>query len=1237
MKSRQFGFSFSGFTWFFLVVLLFLAIIGVRKYSAHKSNPKQISLKFQKDLASAESKTKSRVEFLSSNLFSNKWDSGLAGLNFPDGEESEGKVSLFVFKNDSLVYWNDNTEILPATINKSGDRTYFASRLKNGWYGFYCQRIGDFCFIGSYLIKAEYPFQNEFLKTHFSTRFDLPVSVNIEREAGFHPIYAKDKTFLFSLNFSKYNVNDQGQEDVILLLFILGSLSLFYLIFLVISQAGWFHNRDRLAVIIYMAAIVLLRLTQYSLGFPAEIFRMELFSPAWYSSSVFLPSLGDFLLNSLLVLTGSMVFYKMIKAPAGPLASPKIIRVAWISILLFIMLALFQAVGYFTGDLVINSPLSLNLQNISGLTPESVYGLIIVAALFFSLWLVSSRIFDFIFSLVSQVKWVVFSTVLVIFMYASIGWVSGVDTHYPVMVFFMAYVVSYGYIKRKNQTSLSIQSLLFLLCFYAVFATFLLNSYNQIKESEKIKLLAGKIVSQRNPVTEALYEQVEKRVYADSLMNHWLSSEYVDKLVSQDSLGNYLKTHYFKDYWNKYQIQVTCCSPTKELSIQPKGYLINCQKYFGEVIENYGKATQLQGFWFLDYEYGKEYYLAIISGKTSKNDQEQKPLVFIEFNLKNVYLDPGYPGLLMDQARMELPNLSDYSYGLYQNGRLVRAVGTNGYKIELGKYSSFSPLRPFFKESRMVHFQFRINEKVVVLISKRENDLLSYIAPFSYLFMMFSAFSLLFIGMVSFPNMHNPFPDSLRNKLHFTLIGILLITMVAIGLVQILNIIQISSKKNVDNLRERAYSVVTEVQHKYSNLERIEAGRAGGLEDFLIKLSNVFFSDINIYNDRGVLVATSRPQIFEEGLLSKRMNAIAYQQLVVEKDAKFIHHESIGNMQFNSAYLPFYNEQGGLLGFVNLPYFARQDESKKEISSFLVTFLNVYILLIFFGIFVTILISNYITAPLTILAKKMSQIRLGKVNEKILWQQKDEIGQLVSQYNMMIDELGSSAALLAKSERESAWREMARQVAHEIKNPLTPMKLSAQYLEKAWKEKAPDWDQRFSRFTQTLVEQIDALSVIASDFSDFAKMQTVTMAPTNVDEVIRFVLSLFQDTTRIRYSYRSEVLNPMVMGDRSQLIRLFTNLLNNAVQAIGEHEGVIGIEVTDEQRQFVIAISDDGCGIPSNRTEKIFQPDFTTKTSGMGLGLAIVKGIVDGMNGEISFQSEEKRGTKFIIKFQKNG
>ena len=1234
MKSHQQSFIFWGFPWFLLAVVLYFSIGGLRLYFNHQNKPKQIAGKFQMEVSETEALLKNKVELISSVFSSNSQKEFHRKIEvFDDKDENEG-IFLFIFKNDSLVYWNNNQVILTADFNKVHASTDFACRLKNGWYGFHGLQKGSYRFLGSYLIKSEFPFQNEFIRNQFSSRFNIPASVSIEKQRGTYPVYARDKTYLLSLNFENYKPDDNGLGGVIFLFFILGSLCLFYFLFIVFSNLALFRKTDNLMVLLYAATIVFLRMIQYYAGYPAEIYRSELFSPAWYSSSVFLPSLGDFTLDALMLFVVSLVIYQKCSIKIPKERNEQTIQLAWNTFILLMIIGFFQVVCYLIGDLVINSSLSLNLQNISGLSAESSFGLVIIAMLLFSLWLVSVRVLDFIFSDRKRWRVTALSASIAVGSYAFILWWVGLSVNFTVLSFFMVYVLWFWFVKTRQRTMFSIQNILFLVCFYTLFATILINRSNQIKETGKLNLLAGKLMTQRNPVTEVLYEQVERRLLSDSVVRNWITQKSPIGKFSQDSLANYLITEYFQDYWKKYQIQITRCDPSKELRIQPQGYLVNCNTYFRGIISNYGKATIIPNLYFLDYGFGKEYYLAILSGKSFEINQVAQPAIFIEFNLKNIYPDPGYPGLLMDKTRIDLPNISDYSYALFQNGRLIRAVGSNSYKMELGQYKTFSSVKPFFTEDGMIHFQYRINDSDALLISKKEDTVLSFATPFSYLFILFGVLTLLILGVANFPRNFKLFPTTLRNRLHFSLIGILVVTMLAIGMVQIINIIQISSKKNVDNLRERASSIVVEVQHKYSAQIDMREVEHAELEDFLIKLSNVFFTDINLFNDKGLLISSSRPQIFEEGLLSERMNASAYQKLIVDRNSVFIHHESIGSMQFNSAYLPFYSENDKLLGFVNLPYFAKQDELKKEISSFLVTFLNIYILLILFGVFITVLISNYITAPLAMLAGKMSQIRLGMVNEKIVWKQQDEIGQLVSQYNRMTEELGKSAEMLAKSERESAWREMARQVAHEIKNPLTPMKLSAQYLEKAWNEKAPDWDQRLARFTKTMVEQIDALSVIASDFSDFAKMQTVVFAKIDLMEVIRFVLSLYQDTTIIRYEFQTDISGCFIFGDRSQLLRLFTNLLNNAVQAIGDRQdGLIRIHITKEIKQLVVQVSDNGCGIPDERADRIFRPDFTTKTSGMGLGLAIVKGIVEGMNGEITYISGEQKGTTFCIKF----
>jgi len=235
----------------------------------------------------------------------------------------------------------------------------------------------------------------------------------------------------------------------------------------------------------------------------------------------------------------------------------------------------------------------------------------------------------------------------------------------------------------------------------------------------------------------------------------------------------------------------------------------------------------------------------------------------------------------------------------------------------------------------------------------------------------------------------------------------------------------------------------------------------------------------------------------------------------------------------------------------------------------------------------------------------------------------------------MIDAITESANILARSERESAWREMAMQVAHEIKNPLTPMKLSIQYLDKAWKEQAPDWDVILKRFSKNMVEQIDSLSVIASEFSYFAKMPAPQNELIDVLPVIESSMAIFSGSDKIKMRLLHEPVDTYrIFADKKQLVRVMNNLILNAVQSIGDRtDGAITIKVEFAGQKVLIAISDNGDGIPEEMKRKVFMPSFSTKTEGMGLGLAIVRGIVENSGGRIWFESERGEGSTFFIEW----
>jgi nitrogen fixation/metabolism regulation signal transduction histidine kinase len=361
------------------------------------------------------------------------------------------------------------------------------------------------------------------------------------------------------------------------------------------------------------------------------------------------------------------------------------------------------------------------------------------------------------------------------------------------------------------------------------------------------------------------------------------------------------------------------------------------------------------------------------------------------------------------------------------------------------------------------------------------------------------------------------------------------------------------------------------------------------------------------------------------------MNANAFNQLKIQNKSEYSHQENIGELNYISAYLPFFNSDGKLLAFVNLQHFGQQQELESQIQQFLVAIINVFMLLLAISIILAIVMSNWVTKPLRFLQTNLSLIQFGKKNQIIEYDKNDEIGVLIREYNKKLLELEQTAEQLAKSERESAWRDMAKQVAHEIKNPLTPMKLSIQQMMRVFEKENPAAKEKVDRLANSLIEQIDGLTRIANEFSNFAKMPSPLLEKVELVDIIKNVISIFeQEGVAIKFESSLNIIE--LQADKDQLIRAINNLLQNSIQAFdSKKDGVIKISIEVVDDFCKISIKDNGKGIPADRQNKVFVPYFTTKSTGTGIGLSITKQIIENHNGKIYFESQENKGTIFFV------
>jgi signal transduction histidine kinase len=541
------------------------------------------------------------------------------------------------------------------------------------------------------------------------------------------------------------------------------------------------------------------------------------------------------------------------------------------------------------------------------------------------------------------------------------------------------------------------------------------------------------------------------------------------------------------------------------------------------------------------------------------------------------------------------------------------------------------------------HVLFSTGEKTVVVTDKTRT-FMNTISVFSYVLL----FLIFYFIMTDLAMIHKNFwgeyslqqlfrPNTLQKQIQSSMISLVLFSLVMVGIVTFFYFsIQYNNFHN-NRLLSRADAIRQTMEQYYRDAYPQYRNRTYDvvIRQRLKMLSEIYSVDINTYNKQGLLTMATQPEIFKRNLISERMNATAFEQLVVFRRSQYTHDETIGKLSYLSAYMPFRDDNGKVLGYINFPYYGKQRSIRNDISYFLVALVNVYVLLIIGAAVAAVLLSRSITNPLAIITQNLKKVSLSKKNNPIVWANKDEIGVLVEQYNRMIGELEQSANLLAKSEREDAWREMAKQVAHEIKNPLTPMKLSIQHLQRALIDNRDDLPELTKKVTSRMIEQIDTLSNIATAFSDFARMPIGKFNQVCLKDVLENVADLFK-TDELEISMQTQGAYFDVYADKEQMIRVFNNIIKNAIQSIPENvKGLITISLEEKDDICIVKINDNGVGIPEDRYNKVFEPNFTTKSSGTGLGLAMSKSIVENAGGKIWLSSVVNEGTTFYIELPK--
>jgi signal transduction histidine kinase len=1115
-------------------------------------------------------------------------------------KEFSNGYSYFVFYKDKLLFWSEDA----TSINKQAllnERNVYQS--SNALHQKLLIKHNDSAYVGLVLLQHRYPYKNQYLNNHLQK--------DLQRENIDHLSEVKKQATFSIQNIAGdplFNIEFKTQPS-----FRLSSiLSLLLLVF----SAGLLLYASRLLwkkqALIVTLNILALRLILYW-KLPFSLASLPLFQADYFAISTYIPSLGDLLLNVLFLLFITQQLATLLSRSASGL----------LVILCFILSLLESILTIHLIDLSISrSQINFNLNylfelNLLSFIGFGVFILFMLCTLFlhYSSLKAIRRIYGSRLSKILSISLALSVLLFTYFIENHDHWI-----HAWIGIATLLFLIE---LSRKKKSAVFL--FMILLLSNGAIVSYSISSTIEKNESTQQQIMIQKLAEERDPIAEYLFSELQNDIRSDSLVlksanKYWEKKEEIDQ---------HLISNYFSAYWERYLIEFTICEKQDSLLIQESNLLTSCFDYFQSRIRQEGDMVSSNNLFQLRNFAGRIDYIGEVEIPTDSNRYR----LYVELSTSNLKENEGYPELLLDEkTHSNSFDLSNYSYAVYNQGELVYKNGTYNYSTEL-KLRELAPYNFYqYQTTSFQHLVFQKDKNVTILLSKKSYTFFDFITSLAYLSVLFA---LLFVSAcILFPEFPFHFQLKLNDfsiKVQLFLVSSLLCSLVLLAWATTYYIQQQYQEKNSKNLEEKLRSVILELESKIGREESLYTDFQPLVNDYLIKFSNVFYTDINLYGLDGQLFSTSRSEVFSKGLKSKRMNPVAYKEMLLEHKAQWIQEEKIGKMEYLSAYIPFRNYNNQVLGYLNLPYFQKQGELENEISTFLVSTLNIYVGIFALALLISVLLINQLSKPLLLIRQQIARLKLGSSIELIDWNSNDEIGALVKEYNRIAVELEESARQLAKSEREVAWREMAKQVAHEIKNPLTPMKLSIQHLQRAAQNKNDQFDELVDRTTQTLVEQIETLANIASAFSSFAKLPERNLELVDLIAILKTAVDLYKDfPVSLQLPANYDAIR--IEADRDQLLRLFNNLIKNAIQATeGTKDPEVKVRLELNDSYYKILVKDNGSGIPPGQQSRIFEPNFTTKTSGTGLGLAMSKSIVEQMQGNISFHSSIESGTTFTV------
>ncbi len=1188
------------------LMLIFFLIASITQYKYSISPDRDL------DIKSFQLVLNNKIEFADKELAQIK--KGIIKKAFSINSHSKKNgVSFYIYQNDSLRFWNENEIGAPSTYQNYNSKSAFLSLLHTDCI-YRKISFDNYHVVALIRIRNNYSNPNDYLRNDYVSDFKMDNQIEIRKgnSKDKYAIFSPENEYLFSLDKENSSVFNKTYSFWSMMFWILG-ICFFYALtknsYILFSKkkptlANFGYTFGTLSILVYLGIYF---------NEPWMIFSQDFFDPIYYASGRILNSLGNLSIVSLFLLAEISFLFRRVDFPEFHFNKKKTIYISFI--INIISIAFFALISWLINSLIYNSSFEITLYKLENISPISILAIFLIISWIIGFILLRLRTLQLVNkqtslykNLVSNLVFFVLSTMLCYI----------IDRDYiliPIWYLILSTTVDYIYYKNNKHISLSNLSGVLILC--TCFIVHYSVSHSNLKLKDKYKALAENInsgeIMDRNTFAEILFEEMETILINDSELNSIANKKYnVD-----GEIQNYLMKNYFRGFWSNYDI---------------KSYLFNKEEQTKAGLERNSYYTDLlmvsqkitdTSFYFCNNDVSKMDYIGAID-----LDNE---ILYIEFYSKFRTSSYSYPEPLLNTKKSKSFNKS-LSIARYNDKHIISQVGDYEFPEKLNWIENSKDNFYSFTENDFIHYIYKSNKRSTIVLSQaKAGGYYVYIVFGAYLFTLY--FILLFAVYGAYTLRHKRINQQLSflSRLQTVFVFLMIVSFLSIFIFSVNYIIQQYETKQNNELQNKSTYIQKYIQGSLKQYENLKETNVVDLNFFLQDLSNTYETDIHIYDNNGFLVASSQPIIFAKGLISYRISPIPF----FNPNKEITQTENIGKLNYLSAYTRIYNQNDLLLGYIAVPSFLSSNEIQKQVFSLLAVIINVYLFIIFIAVLVSYIVNNQLTKPIKDLENKIKSYSLKGRNEKLEYKRNDEIGRLVSQYNIMIEKLEKSANMLAQSEREMAWKQMARQITHEINNPLTPMKLTIQQLLRMQEMKSESFDEYFKKSSQMLIEQIENLSKIASSFSDFAKMPEAKQERVNILSRLESVVNLFiNNHESITINYKPNTDELFVLADKEQLTQIFNNLIKNAIQAIPSNKkGIISISTQVKYKHILIQIKDNGSGISEDAEGRLFAPNFTTKSSGMGLGLAIVKNIIESSGGKIWFETKKDVGTSFHLEF----